>query len=377
MRIAANTVRLELAQATLGPWTGVLGGEGSDTRLRTAGDDAYLPGVASHERSLFAIEQLALAPLTLRAGVRHDWIDRDLDETTLRKGRGLGRAYARDRRFRLWNYAGSARLDLTAWLHLDGRYAHAERAPAVNELYANGNHFAIVTEEQGDGRLKAERAETVEGGGGIDARWFSLSASAYRTRYRDFIYLGNTGVSRTLRVFEWRQADSRFSGLEGEASLHLPDFGLGRFTLHGSGDKILGRPVIDLPTGYSPFASGSTPAYDAQYFRQRLDGDNLPRVPASRYGGDLAWSAGGWRASAGLIHYVRQERVARNEAVSPGYTLADAHLGYGWADRGRRWEAFGDVTNLTDAEARPHNSYLRYRAPLPGRAIVAGLRTAF
>lgn len=377
LRIHADSLRIELTHRPLGPLAGVLGGAIDDRSLRTDGRDAYLPSVDTRERSLFLLESLSLAPLTLKAGGRHDWIDHDLDEATVRSGRGLGTAYAKDRSFRLWNASASARIDVARWLHLDGRYAHGERAPMASELYANGNHFAILTEEQGDGRLRKERSENWEIGGGIDARWFSLSATGYRVRYRDFLYLGNTGISRTLRVFEWRQADTAFDGVEGEASVRLPDVGIGAVTLHGVADHVVAKPIFTLPADYDPFASGSTPAFDAQFFRRRLDGDALPRTPVSRYGGDVAWTLRGWRAAAGAMLFARQDRVAKNEQPSPSYVLVDAHLGYGWTQGTTHWEAFVDATNLTDTEARPHNSFLRYRAPLPGRAAAAGLRTTF
>ena len=34
-------------------------------------------------------------------------------------------------------------------------------------------------------------------------------------------------------------------------------------------------------------------------------------------------------------------------------------------------------SNLTDTEARPHPSFLKELAPLPGRSLTAGVRLAF
>ncbi|WP_448662005.1 TonB-dependent receptor [Sphingomonas sp. CJ20] len=376
--IDADTARLEITHHALGPLHGVFGGEITDRRFHTTSPTAYLPSIDTSEKAVFLLEQVAIGPFTLNAGGRHDWIDHDLDETSVRAGRGLGVSYARDRRFRLWNASASLRADLTGWLHLDGRYAHGERAPAVNELYANGNHFATLTEEQGDGRLRKERSENFELGGGVDFGWASLTATGYRVRYKDFIYLGNTGVSRTLSVGEWRQGDTNFDGVEGQAMLRLPEFGFGQVTLHAIADHVLGKPVFTLPGGYSPFASGATRQWDAEYYRQALDGKYLPRTPVSRYGGDVQLTTGGWRFAAGAIYYAGQERVAKNEAVSPGYWMADAHAAYAFGGAtSAKWEAFVDVTNLTDSDARPHNSFLRYRAPVIGRAVAAGVRTWF
>ncbi|KQN04089.1 TonB-dependent receptor [Sphingomonas sp. Leaf25] len=367
--------RVEIAHRPLGPLSGSIGGQIADRSLRTVETTSYLPSVATAERSAFLAERLTLSPLTLSGGIRYDRIRYDLDEASVRAGRGQGAAYARDAGFHLLSGDAGARLSLFKILSLHGRWSHAERAPGINELYANGNHFSILTEEQGDGRLRKERAETIEAGGGIDTTWLSAAVSAYRTRFVDYLYLGNTGISRTLPVREWRQGDTRFRGIEGEATLRATT-GIGRFALHGFGDYVQVRPVFTLPDGYSPFASGATAAFDRQYFRQRLDGDHLPRTPMSRYGGDLGWEGAALRASLGAVRYLRQTDVAKGEPVSDGFTLVDAHVAWRFGT-GARYEAFADVANLTNAEARLHNSFLRLRAPLPGRAVALGVRAAF
>ncbi|GAA4222431.1 hypothetical protein GCM10022253_30920 [Sphingomonas endophytica] len=367
--------RIEVAHRPLGPLSGSIGGQIADHGLRTAETSSYLPGVVTAERSAFLTERLTLSPLILNGGVRYDRVRYDLDEASVRAGRGQGAVYARDADFHLLSGDVGARLSLLRILYLNARWSHAERAPGINELYANGNHFSILTEEQGDARLRKERAETIEVGGGVDARWLAATVSAYSTTFSDYLYLGNTGVSRTLPVREWRQGDTRFRGIEGEATVRATT-SIGHFALHGFGDYVQVRPIFTLPKGYSPFASGATAAFDRQYFRQRLDGDYVPRTPMSRYGGDLGWDNGPLRASIGAIRYLRQADVAKGEPVSDGFTLVDAHAAYRFGPAAR-YDVFVDAANLTNAEARLHNSFLRLRAPLPGRALALGMRAAF
>ncbi|AYV46793.1 hypothetical protein CFHF_02545 [Caulobacter flavus] len=100
-------------------------------------------------------------------------------------------------------------------------------------------------------------------------------------------------------------------------------------------------------------------------------------MPVSRFGLDAAWSMGAWSASLGAVRYEDQRRVAKNEAPSEAYTLVDAHAAYAFRANGVRWQAFVDGTNLLDDEARAHNSFLRYRAPMAGRAARLGLRAQF
>ena len=114
------------------------------------------------------------------------------------------------------------------------------------------------------------------------------------------------------------------------------------------------------------------------YTTELANGGYLPRIAPGRFGADLSWALGGWRASLGAVRYLEQDRVAQNEEASPAYTLVDAHLAYRW-DRsaGNSWEVFLDGSNLGNEEVRPHTSLLRDYAPLPGRAVAFGIRAWF
>ena len=78
----------------------------------------------------------------------------------------------------------------------------------------------------------------------------------------------------------------------------------------------------------------------------------------------------GWRVDA-------QNSVAQFETPTPGYTFLNASVGYKF-----QWERTYNYlyvrgTNLLDAEARDHLSFLKEVLPLPGRGVVVGLRTTF
>lgn len=378
LRSRGENVRIEIAHKPLGPLTGVIGAQFVEDNLENSGTHFYLPDIRSREHGVFVTEKLTVGPLTLSGGLRYDQVIRNPEKTSIAAGRGLGSVYVNRRSFSLYNGSMAARLDLFDGVHLQGRYTHAERAPAVNELYAGGNHFAIMVEEQGDGRLRKERTETMEIGAGVTNSWLDLSVTAWQTRFKDFIYLGNTGMSRLFNVSEWRQGDTRFHGIEGQALFKLPAFGAGVFEARIFGDYVSGKPHFSLPADYSPFGSGpTTPQRTAEYFRKSLDGDYLPRTPVSRVGGDIRWSKGALNASVGGVWFAPQKHVVKNEAPSRDYFLLDAHLRYRLPRAAEHWEIFVDGRNLTNAEARPHNSFLRYRAPLPGRAVSIGARVSF
>jgi iron complex outermembrane recepter protein len=377
LRTDADDLRIDLVHTPAAGFSGQVGVQASQRDLATEGAKAYLPSVAVREDAIYWAEQFAWRALTLKAGARAGRTRYNVDESTIRPGRGLG-SLATDRAYSTTDFSGSARYAVLPGLFVEARYDETERAPSLIELYANGDHFGILTEEQGDSRLKVERAKSVELAAGFERGRYRLTANAYRTDYENFLYLGNTGVSRTLPVREWRQGDTRIEGLEVEGSVAFRGMAWGDVLVGGFVDKVRSTPRFSLPDGYSPFTSPvTTAAWDKEYYRRNLDGDYLPRMPVSRFGLDAAWSLGAWSASLGAVRYEDQKRVAKNEAPSEAYTLVDAHAAYAFKARGVRWQAFIDANNLLDDEARAHNSFLRYRAPMAGRAARLGLRAHF
>jgi iron complex outermembrane receptor protein len=227
----------------------------------------------------------------------------------------------------------------------------AERAPAEEELFANGPHVATDSFEIGNPDLRRERATNGELGLHYHGTRIDAKASAYKTRFDGFIYLAETGaVEDDLPVRQWSQADAHFRGLEAEVTTHLLEAGPHALDLRVFGDRV--RATL-------------------------ADGGNLPRIAPARVGADLSWDNGPLHASLGAVRYFSQDDVAPGETPTAGYTLVDAHLAWHW-DRGERaWEIFLDGHNLGDSEARVHTSFLKDSVVLPGRGAVFGIRTFF
>jgi len=377
---SALDVRIEALHTPVAGFSGRFGVHTTRRKIETGGIEAYLPSLTANQEALFWMEEFTWKRLQLTAGVRWENVEYDVDTDTIRPGRGTG-ALARDREESTFNRAYAARYRVIEGLHLIARYDHAERAPSVMEAFANGNHFAILSEEQGSYQLDKEIAQHGEIGLEFIRGRYALTANAYRTRYDNYLYLGYTGVVRTLPVREWRQGDTRMRGLEVQASVRWESAMLGDVVLDSFVDKVELRPVFTMPEGYDPFDWPPPPVtsdkWDAEYFRQGLDGDYLPRTPVSRAGIGLAWSKRAWRASVGAVYHERQNKLAANEIRSEAYTLVDAHAAYQFSAPGGEWEAFVDIRNLSDREARPHHSFFRYRAPLAGRALTLGVRLYF
>jgi iron complex outermembrane receptor protein len=181
------------------------------------------------------------------------------------------------------------------------------------------------------------------------------SDERFRWHADDFIYLVDTGQTdpeEGLPIRQWSQHDATFHGFEGEAKFKLAESSQwGRFDLRAFGDTVRAK----LTDGAG----------------------NLPRIAPARLGATLMWNRDVWRASLGAIRYAKQDDVAEFETPTDGFTLVNAHLSYDFKAGPADWELFLDGVNLTNQEARMATSFLKDRAPLPGRAVIFGVRSFF
>jgi iron complex outermembrane recepter protein len=330
--------RVEALHQPFGDWRGAYGVQYVSRDFSAIGEEAFVPPSLTRDTGLFWLVQRDFNRNSLELGVRGDRVTVDPEN-------------AASERFTTASLSLGSRFELADDLHLLFGLDRAERAPTAEELFSDGPHIATRTFEIGDPTLGTEVANRVELGVHWHTSRIDAKAAIYHTRFDDFIYLAGTDEEEDeLPVGEWTQGDARFSGVEAQAKLLLAENAWGAFSLRVFGDHV----------------------------RARLDeGGNLPRIPASRLGSELQWQDSAWRASLGAVRHARQDRVAEFERESAGYTLVNAHLSYHWDVRDVGWEVFLDATNLTDREARPHTSFLRDLAPLPGRGLAFGVRAFF
>ncbi|MCG8275960.1 TonB-dependent receptor [Stenotrophomonas sp. NLF4-10] len=358
--------RIEAVQRPLAGWNGAFGLQFGNSDFGAQGEEAFVPNTGTDTLGLFVLQEKQFGPLKLELGGRHDRIKLDPDDGQ------------RNRDFGATNLSAAGIWTLSDGFDLRFGIDSSERAPTNEELYAAGAHIATRSLEIGDADLKTERGQRVELGMHAHGDRVDVSASIYQTRFKDFIYLADTGVvEHGLPVRAWTQHDATFKGAEAEAMFHLvqSDNG-GDWDLRVFGDYV----KAELDGNGSRSADIAVPHGDHShhYNVELANGGYLPRISPARVGADLRWARDGWRASVGAIRYGSQKDVAQNEAPSDGYTLVDAHLAYRW-DRsgGNSYELFLDGSNLTDREVRPHTSLLRDYAPLPGRGVAFGIRAWF
>jgi iron complex outermembrane receptor protein len=334
-----NEGRVELVQSQLAGWDGAFGLQFLDRQFQAIGEEAFIPKTTTQGYGLFGIQQRQFGAFKLELGARVDKQSSDpqdgekVDYTPIS-----------------FSLGGSYRLS-DQW-HLTANFDRAQRAPAEEELFANGPHIATEAFEIGDPNLAKETANQFEIGLHFHSDWVEAKVAAYANRFNDYIYLVDTGETKDdLAVRQWTQADAKFHGFEAEAKLKLAENDSGRYDLRLWGDTVNAR---------------------------LADGGYLPRIAPARAGVDLGWKSDAWRASVGVAHYFTQDKVPEFETDTAGFTLVNAHLSYALGVENRlNWEVFADASNLTNQTARLATSYIKDLAPLPGRSLAFGVRAFF
>ena len=340
----ANEGRVEASFEFGNGWKTAFGVQGSDSTFSAVGEEAFVPQTDTKAIGVFGVARNTWGAFQADFGARVDQIK--YDTVT-----GLSRDFHPGSLSLSGGYRINDRWRLTA--NLD----HAERAPAEEELFADGPHIATLSYEIGNPDLKKEASNQAELGLQYQNDWVDAKVSAYYNRYNDFIYLADTGgqwyfdeEDEYLPVRQWTQADAIFHGFEGEATFHLANNDSGTWDLRVFGDTVRARLV---------------------------DGGNLPRIAPSRLGSQLRWENDRWRASLGATRYAKQDKVAAGETPTDGYTMVDAHVAYHVDSGNTAWEVFLDGNNLTNQDARVHTSFLKDDVMLPGRNASFGVRLFF
>ncbi|HOZ05305.1 MAG TPA: TonB-dependent receptor [Arenimonas sp.] len=340
----ANEGRVEASFTGSGGWKFAGGLQGSQSTFEAIGEESFVPKTDTNAYGLFGVARKNWSDFQIDFGARVDSVKQsplggpELDFTPLS-----------------FSLSGSWRVS-EHW-RLTANLDHAERAPAEEELFADGPHIATLAYEVGDVGLNKEGANQLELGARFTSDKFDAKVAAYHNRFKDYIYIVDTGglwywdeEDRFLPIRQWTQSDATFRGFEGEATWHLADNDQGKWDLRVFGDTV--RATL----------SG---------------GGNVPRIPPSRIGSQLRWQSEHWRASTGATRYNRQDELGANETPTAGYTLVDAHVAYHFDKGDTGWELFVDGSNLTDQIARVHTSFLKDDVVLPGRSFSAGVRVFF
>ncbi|MEG2979115.1 MAG: TonB-dependent receptor [Stenotrophomonas sp.] len=359
----STQAELLLAHQPIGPLSGVLGLSHQARDVTGSGTLRYLPDVDTRSNAVFLKETLDVDWATFDAGVRHERVDHQLQPSRFKTARNAANTTLQDRSYRLNSYSLGSYVELGPLLAAKVRYSSSQRAPEINELYASNAHYSVMTQEEGNQNLKPERAKNLELTGVFHLGGFALSATAYRMKYDNYLYQGYSGLqtANRLPLKYWKQTDTTVKGFEIDASQALDLGPYGKLNLSAFADLV------------------SNKADHPDTLRAHNDGQYLPNMPTNRYGANLQWQREGWQVQLSSTYYDKQKYLGRNvseEIPLDAFNLVDLQVSRELPVRTAYiagMEVFVNGSNLLDDEARPHNSPLKYIAPLPGRGFQVGV----
>lgn len=344
--------RLELIQANRDGWRGVTGFQGFTRNFNAVGAEAFVPKNVTDQYGVFTLQEVDLGAIGLEGALRYEHtrvrsntVKLDLVED--------GPTGAFDRRFDAFSGAIGLSYALAPEVKIGFNVSRAVRAPSAEELFSNGPHIATQSYEVGNPNFRTEKSW----GGEVYARGAAgpvrFQIAAYANWFDDYIYETATGDEiDELPVFEFRQAEARYLGVEGEVSTTFIDGGEGGFSLGGN-------LVVD-------------------YVNAELeDGSAVPRIPPFRVLAGIDASQGAFGGRVEVEHATRQTRVAAFETETPAFTLVNASVTWHPLGEKRETAIILSANNIFDVDARRHASFTKDFVPLPGRDIRVSARLSF
>ncbi|GLK46447.1 MULTISPECIES: TonB-dependent receptor domain-containing protein [Novosphingobium] len=333
-RNKAHDVRLELTHKPLAGLRGTFGVQHARSDFSAIGTEAYLPESKTTNTGLFLFETLQFGPVRFEGAVRQEW---QRIETTLNRR-------AEHNPFSL---SGAAIWEAGNGYSVALSLARSQRAPMAQELFARGVHLATNTYELGDATLGKETAHSIDVTLRKSLGDTHFTLGAYHQDFDGYIYAETLDRFEDFRLIRYTAHDATFTGIDGEVHHQFsPTIGLAVF-----GDYVRAK------------------------FKD--EGGNLPRIPAGRLGarGDVA--VAGFAVNAEYFRVFEQSRISSYETRTPGYDMVNATVSYKLALGEQSAELYVRGTNLTNALAFNHASFIKDASPLRGRNVVFGLRTMF
>ena len=329
--------RLELVQGDRSGWGGTSGIQYLDRNAKIRGEEKFLPDSRQKQAGLFTLQTLVTGPWRFECGARVETSKLTADEDAQ-----LGTP-SQSADFTTLSGSVGGQYEFAAGWRAGLSLSHSERAPAIDELFANGPHGGSQAFEIGNPDLEPEKSNSIELGLHRTAGPLRLTANLFYSRFSNFIFQAPTGeIEDDLPVFEYRQGKAKYYGFELQAQAKLGQ-ALG-FEWHGEAQ---GDAVKATIKDFGP----------------------APLIPPVRLLGALTAERGQVDSRLEVEHAFAHNRTAPIETDTPGYTLVNASID--WHPLAAKPELSLSLAanNIFDVEARRSTSILKDFAPLAGRDI--------
>jgi iron complex outermembrane recepter protein len=345
--------RAELSHSAVANWKGVFGVQFRDRHFSALGEETVVPVTNSHSIGVFLVEERNWDRWRLELGGRGEYAAQNPKDSHPSRSFGLYNVSAGV----LWKFLDGYGLSLTG--------VRGQRAPSTEELYIHGAHHGTATFQSGNNGLRSETTNNVDLALRKTSGMVTWKINIFHNWIGNYIFVrsadtngdgvadrvdqeGTLDPAGEFLVQNFAQGGARFYGAEAETVLTL-------------------KPnEIDL-------------RLFADYVRGKLNnGGNVPRITPLRFGLEFNHRTGPWTSNISATRVMRQNDLAELETSTPGYTMVNMEVSYRIKKtRSNGIRIFLQGRNLLDEEMRVHTSFLKNFAPLPGRALVAGLRGEF
>jgi len=318
---------------------GVIGVQFTSRDFEAVGEEAFVAPNETTQFAVFTAQEFDLGGVQLEAAGRYENVSVDADTLGL------------ERDFDLFSGALSAIVVSEGGVRFGATVSRSERAPAGEELFANGPHIATQTFEIGDPNLDTETAWGLETFLRANVGDISFNAAVYYQQFEDYIFLSPTDDEEDdLPVFEFLQQDANFFGFE--AGLEMPLVTTDAFTLS-----------TDLRASF----------VDAD-----LDGaGDVPRIPPVSLLGALEAQVDAFELRGEVQWFGEQNDVAEFETPTDSFTFINAYVS--WRPIATNQNVVVQLAgeNLFDVTGRRHSNFTKEFVTMPGRNIRASVRLSF
>jgi iron complex outermembrane receptor protein len=337
--------RLELVQRDRSGWGGTSGFQYLNRDAKIAGEEVFLPPSRQEQAGFFTLQTYQSGKFRFEGGARVEFsrLSAKANEQTENP----------DESDRFTTFSGSVggQYEFSPGWRAGLSLSHSERAPAVDELFANGPHGGSESFEVGDPNLKKETSNGVEFSLHHTTGPVHLTGNLYYTHFTNFIFQAPTGaVEDDLPVYEFKDGKANYYGFELQG-----DARLGHFAGIDWGAEFQGDYVHATVRNFGP----------------------APLIPPLRLLGGLTGSRGQFDGRIEVERAFAHDRTAPNETDTPGYTMVNASLDYHPFAANPQLTLSLVGNNLFDVDARRSTSILKDFAPLAGRDIRLSARLNF
>jgi iron complex outermembrane receptor protein len=337
--------RFELVQADHRGWGGTSGVQYLQRNARIRGEEKFLPDSRQKQTGLFTLQTYVDGPVRIEGGARVEFSKLNADEDDQ-----LGTP-ERSRNFTTLSGSLGGQYEFVRGWRAGLSLSHSERAPAIDELFANGPHGGSQAFEVGNPDLDPERSNSIELGLHHSKGRLHLTANLFYSRFSNFIFQAPTGeVEDNLPVLEYRQGKATYYGFEAQAEMKF-----GEALGIDWGGELQGDAVHATVKDFGP----------------------APLIPPMRLLGALTGAKGQFDGRLEVEQAFDHSRTAPNESDTAGYTIVNASID--WHPFAAKPELTLSLAgnNLFDVEARRSTSLLKDFAPLAGRDIRLTARAGF